>query len=72
VTEYGINSLLILKISLGLKVNSDADFDDSPSCLISVICVNCYQQLCYADFGNVFLFDLCKHASYQFDQNKTP
>jgi len=67
-----MNSLLILKMSLGLKVNSDADLDDSPSCLISVICINCYPQLNYVKFGIVFLFDLCKHSSYQFDQNKIP
>jgi hypothetical protein len=30
-SEYVVNSLLILKMSLGLKVNSNADFDDSPS-----------------------------------------
>ena len=66
--EFIIN----IKNGLGLKVNSNADFDDSPSCLIPVICINCYPQLHYVKFGNVFLFELCKHPSYQFDQNKIP
>jgi len=71
VTKYWVNSLLLLKISLGLKVNSDADFDDSPSCLISVIFVTAisnYTMLNLVMYSCLIFVNIHR----QFDQNKTP